>query len=134
MPFWGQFRYWENGPTLESAHTATGVSLTENIDDATRRTPSQVGRWSLALAVGSPALGLLVSWPSGNFLFAVVVTLLGGAFAAMLGQFAISDARQRGEKPPRSGRCGRCLGWFEVAVPLVLAVLFYIALGQAPFV
>ena len=108
--------------------------MTENIDDAKRRTPSQVGRWSLGLALGSPALGVLLSWPSGNVLVAVVVTLLGGVFAAMLGQFAISDARQRGERPPRSGQCGRCVGWFEVAVPLVLAVLFYIALGQAPLV
>jgi len=93
-----------------------------------------MGPISLGFAIGAPILGSLLSWPSGNFVILFATLFLGGVVAAMLGQFSITDARSRGDARPISGRVGRCLGWLELIAPLLLAVLFYVALGQAEFV
>jgi len=93
-----------------------------------------MGRVSLGLALGAPVVGTLLTLPSGNFVILLGTLFFGGLAAAMLGQFSITDARNRGDASPMSGRVARCLGWLEIVAPLVLAVLFYVALSQAEFV
>ena len=105
--------------------------MTDEFDDATTRHSHPMGLVSLGFAIGAPVLGALLTWPSGNFVILFVVLFLGGVVAAMLGQFSVTDARNQGYERPISARIGRCLGWLELIAPLIVGILFYVALAVA---